>query len=133
MSREERSGSRDLTFSRWHRTLPDFCTCIDLDFLEYCQRCRRPLALIEIARGHHGMVKPTTVLKALADLAGIAAYLVLYDIDESALHGINKTVRAQKITPDRSDVREITLTELGLHIEKIHLNHSCVVKVKETP
>lgn len=125
MSREERTGNRDLTFSRWHRALPDFCTCIDLDFLEYCQHCRRPLALIEIARGHHGSIKPTTVLRQLAIAAGIRAYLVLYDLDESVASGIKSVVRAQRIEPDPTNMREMPLSDFGSCIENIHQAHKC--------
>lgn len=125
MSRQERTGVRDLSFSKWHRTLPDFCTCIDLDFLEYCQKCRAPLALIEIASGHHGMIKPTTVLRKLAEHANIRAYLVLYDLDISAPHGINENVRVQRILPDKSAMRHMLLDEFGDCIQSIHRAHKC--------
>ena len=131
MSRQERSGARDLTFSRWHRTLPDFCTCIDLDFLEYCRKCRAPLALIEIASGHHGQIKPTTVLRALATQANIRAYLVLYDLDESAPHGINPNVRVQRIMPNKSELRTMLLGTFGEHIAAIHCAHQCCQTIKE--
>jgi len=35
MVKQEYSGTRDLTYSRWHRTLPDKCYCMDLDWIEW--------------------------------------------------------------------------------------------------
>ena len=125
MSREERTGVRDLTLSAWHRSLPDLCTCIDLDFLEYCNKCRAPLALIETARGHHNQIKPTTVLKALAEHAGLRAYLVLYDIDETAPYRISPNVRVQRIAPNKSELRVMPLAEFGRCIESVHRAHQC--------
>lgn len=79
MSRHERYGTRDLTYSRWHRyALHDDITMIDLDAVEYCHRCRMPLLLIETARDIGQAGKPTTVLKALAASANVAAICVLY-------------------------------------------------------
>jgi len=47
---EELTGTRDLTFSRWHRSLPRDCTWIDIDSCHYCHYCRSPLALFELVR-----------------------------------------------------------------------------------
>ena len=83
------------------------------------------MALIEIASGHHGQIKPTTVLRALAEKAKIRAYLVLYDLDESAPHGINPKVRVQRIMPDKSELRTMLLQEFGECIASIHRAHRC--------
>ena len=125
MSREERTGKRDLTFSQWHRSLPDFCTAIDLDFLEYCQQCREPLALIEIAQGHYATPKPTTVLRMLAVKANIRAYLVMYDLNGTAPHGLASTMRLQRIFPDKSDIRTMDVEAVGKLIARLHTAHRC--------
>ena len=125
MSREERTGKRDLTFSQWHRSLPDFCTAIDLDFLEYCQQCREPLALIEIAQGHFSIPKPTTVLRMLAVKANIRAYLVMYELNKQAPHGLSTTMRLQRIFPDKSDIRTMDVEAVGKLIARLHTAHRC--------
>ena len=48
MVREEISNYRDLRYSNWHRTLPDFCYCIDFDFVEW-RSGRGIVAIIEVA------------------------------------------------------------------------------------
>ncbi|MCB9926417.1 MAG: hypothetical protein H6822_29995 [Planctomycetaceae bacterium] len=50
MPLEEITGTRDLTFSRWHRSLPADCSWIDIDCCHYCQYCNSLLALFELVR-----------------------------------------------------------------------------------
>lgn len=57
MSMAERHGTRDLTYSAWHRRLswpgsatPGIYDMIDLDSIEYCHFCRLPLMFVEEAR-----------------------------------------------------------------------------------
>ena len=50
MPLQEITGTRDLTFSRWHRSLPHDCTWIDIDCCHYCKYCRSLLALFELVR-----------------------------------------------------------------------------------
>ena len=50
MPLEEMTGVRDLTFSTWHRSLPDDCTWIDIDCCHYCRCCHSLLALFELVR-----------------------------------------------------------------------------------
>lgn len=75
----ERTGIRDLAYSNWHRqACPERVCMIDVDGLEYCRRCRTPLALIETALDFGQSVKPTTALEALSRAANVPAYCVLY-------------------------------------------------------
>lgn len=125
MSRWERTGERDLTFSNWHRTLSNDCMAIDVDFAEYCNRCKCVLAVIETAHGHHGTIKPTTILKRLAEQAGAAAYLFLYDADPAGEHGLAPTMRVQRVYPDATPMKVLTVAEAGTVIERIHSRHVC--------
>jgi len=51
MSLEEITGTRDLTFSTWHRShLPPDCTWIDIDCCHFCHYCNSLLALFELVR-----------------------------------------------------------------------------------
>jgi hypothetical protein len=77
--KEERYGERDLCFSGWHRyQLNEFLKMRDLDCIEYCHRCDKPLALIEAACDvgqNRKWVKP---MQELAKMAGLPAYVVFY-------------------------------------------------------
>ena len=124
MSRLERYGTRDLTFSNWHRSLSDDATCIDIDFCEYCSKCRKPLALIELARDVGQAYKPTTVLANLAKQAGIPAYLILYSLDPEAEHGIG-ACRVRTVAPKQTALITTSIAAVGRSIERIHSEHKC--------
>ncbi len=124
MSRHERYGTRDLTFSRWHRTLSNDATCIDLDFCEYCNHCKKPLALIETARDVGQAFKPTTILRELAKQADIPAWLILYTIREDSPHGIG-SCKIKSVWPNSSDLIVCTLDAIGRRIEKLHADCPC--------
>ncbi len=51
---------------------------IDLDGVEYCYKCRRPLLLVEVARDTEQPEKSTRVLVELAKLSGVDAIVALY-------------------------------------------------------
>lgn len=123
MSRYERYGTRDLTYSAWHRTLPDVVTMIDIDGLEYCRRCRAPLALIETARDVGQSFKSTIVLRELACRAFIPAFLVLYHIGEES-GGIDQ-FRWCQIWPQRTDLATATVAEWSHHLVALHDSHRC--------
>lgn len=93
MSQRERTGRRDLTYSRWHRIdsvrryLPVRIawrlTAIDIDWCEACCYCSKPLALVETQVSDR-CPKDATITAALARSAGIPAFSVsvVYDGDE---------------------------------------------------
>ena len=129
MSYRERTGVRNLSFSTWHRSLPQRCHVIDIDFCEYCWRCRRPLALIETATGHHDRPKPTTVLQRLAEMAGLPAWLILYDIDLTQPFDIGPTLRVSRLRPDPAGPYERTLEQVGDLITRIHDGCACQQRI----
>lgn len=136
MSRHERFGSRDLTYSKWHRyALDDNITMIDLDGLEYCRRCSMPLALIEVARDVGQAVKPVTVLKRLASTANVLALCILYTPSSEPCtcgsagrtpgcqHGIT-AMRIRQIHPkERKLWTQMTPGEYAGWLHTLHDNH----------
>jgi hypothetical protein len=125
MSREERFGTRDLTYSSWHRRAEpsnrNVLTYIDLDAIEYCHRCREPLALLELARDVGQTFKPTTVLKALAERADVPAYLVFYKPDES---GNIIGFRMRQVYPRAGEFISLTPDEYAgflVHLRSLHV------------
>lgn len=78
MSRYERTGVRDLTYSKFHRyALGPSAAMIDLDAVDYCPRCRAILAMFELARDT-GRAKPVSVLPVLARQLSVRAGVLLY-------------------------------------------------------
>ena len=65
------------------------------------------------------------MLESLAKKAGIQAYLVLYDIDKEAPHGLNDLLRVQRIAPEKSAICAMKIDEFGKYIEAIHQAHKC--------
>ena len=123
MSREERWGTRDLTYSAWHRTLPDDITYIDLDGVEYCQRCHKILALVETARDVGQEFKATTVLRRVAEghkdkPLGI---LILYSSDDDRL----SAARIKRVAPGFGNWVLADADELGDFLVRLHREHTC--------
>lgn len=88
---EEKYGTRDRTYSAWHRRLStrrfvgidraQLLAVIDLDaslYVEYDDRTKEPVALIETARDVGQDYKPVTVTRRLAVRAGLPCYVLLY-------------------------------------------------------
>lgn len=134
MSRDERYGTRDLTFSRWHRyALSDRVTAIDLDLMEYCRRCRMPLCLIETARDVGQDAKPTIVMERLAQASNVVAVCILYTpsgecsctrsrMTRECRHGIEK-VRFRRVHPVDEPFEEWHAWELAAWLTALHDNH----------
>lgn len=74
----ERYNHRDLSYSRWHRTIHKKLSMCDIDGLEYCAICKSPLALIETAIDVGQVRKYTRPQMMLALKAGLPFYLVYY-------------------------------------------------------
>lgn len=94
---EERFGTRDRTYSAWHRRLStrrfvgiekaQLLSMIDLDGAVFCEfdgATSEPLALIETALDKGQRRKVATVTRRLAQRAGIPAYCVLYRPSDAA-------------------------------------------------
>jgi len=97
MSQEEIYGVRDLTYSIWHRRdstrrfvgieKAQLLAMIDLDvclYIEYDDRTKEPLVLMETAQDVGQEFKPFTVTKKLAMrcVPILPAYVLLYTLDK---------------------------------------------------
>lgn len=91
MSHEEKYGTRDRSYSAWHRRLStrrfigiesaQLLAMIDLDaslYVEYDDGTKEPLALIETARDVGQEYKTATVTKKLAERANMPCFVLLY-------------------------------------------------------
>lgn len=137
----ERTGVRDLTYSNWHRQYcPERVCMIDVDGLEYCRRCRMPLALIETALDYGQSFKATTALEGLAGAANIPAFCVLYakngeqcDFDKrnrckrvGCTHGI-ASFRVRRIKPNPTEFKEWTAEAFRDFLINLHDGHEATV------
>ncbi len=93
MSQEERYGTRDRSYSAWHRRKStrryigienaQLLAMIDLDaslYVEYDDGTKEPLALIETARDVGQPYKTFTVTCNLAKMADLPCFVVLYTL-----------------------------------------------------
>lgn len=139
MTMRERTGTRDLTYSRWHRPdnlhkplmarlavpkweawrIADSCTVIDIDWCEYCKKCRQPLALIETQQGANP--KPAEVTTNLANMAGIPAYSLSYRVDNGEIVGF----RMRQVAPSLSTVQDFTPEAWAEWLVRLHDQHNC--------
>lgn len=71
----ERTGYRDLIFNMWHRLIPHL-RMIDLDFVQTCKVCSKPLLLCELTRANK--VKRTKILRLASEAAGVQGVLINY-------------------------------------------------------
>lgn len=96
MTQEERFGTRDRSYSAWHRRnstrrfvgIEDaqLLAMIDLDaslYVEYDDGDKEPLALIETARDIGQTFKTETVTLRLAQMAQLPCYVVLYTLADT--------------------------------------------------
>jgi len=116
--RDELTGTRDLTFSRWHRRrFGDDATAIDVDLVGYCDPCGAPLYAIESTRRED---KSTYVLTQLARRLDCPALLVRYTAHDGELVEL-RAHYAQPVDGKRRFVgHEPELVELLLHLRLIH-------------
>lgn len=125
MTNRERTGQRDLAFSRWHRQLPNHFDAADIDLVGYChiKWCRCPLYMIEDTRSTD--VKATTMIEQTARMAGCPAWLVRYWDDEDSIDGT-----AEMVWPDRGHAL-LSLDEFGMWIRRARAVHAWITHMDE--
>lgn len=121
MSNIERYGKRDLTYSKWHRDQGRLLAYIDLDSVEYCQMCKQPITLIELAQDVGQKHKPTTVMCNLARLANLPAYLTFYKHE----NGEMVSFRVRQVYPRSEEETIMTPTEYREFLCQIRESHPC--------
>ena len=137
MSRDERYGTRDLVFSRWHRyTFGDDASMIDLDSIGYCDRCKSPLYVIEATRdvGQH---KATTIAERVARSLNVPGWLVMYKpgppcscistaIIPGCLHGI-EAVRVRRFAPSQTGLTVVSVHGFASVLDKTREFHAAII------
>ena len=119
---ENESGA-DLTYSKWHRNLADRLGMIDIDWVDYCRRCNRPIALTESVMDVGQSFKSTVVLGELGRMCGLPVFLVMYDrLEGRGIRGF----RVARICPDRTSLRECSTEAWGHYLDRLQDEHVCV-------
>lgn len=128
MSRQERFGTRDLAFSRWHRAIPrDDFTWLDIDHCAYCNGCKQVIYLAELAKDVGQPFKTTTVTRNLANRLGVPALLILYMAnDEEQI----VSFRVQRIAPTWTEMKMVEPQVLVDWIAKTRDEHVCTHAMK---
>ncbi len=117
MSDNERYGQRDMVFSRWHRSLDKRLKFLDIDWVEFCDVCSEPLAVVEIAQDVGQDWKPTTVLERIAKRSKLPAFCILYQVDSQArIAG----ARVRRVFPKPTQFKQRSAAELERLIERVH-------------
>jgi hypothetical protein len=129
MPQEEIFGTRDKSYSAWHRRLSvcryvgieraQTLAMIDLDaalYVEYDDASKEPLALIETAVDCGQEWKAGTVIGKLAERANIPAYVLLYRLADTPNpaapeHMDIVSFRVRSMWPHRTEWKDFTAAE----------------------
>lgn len=131
MSDHERTGERDLTYSKWHRQdsvsryIPGDAAwglgLVDIDGCEYCRACGKPLALIE-TQASAREPKTARVMQELAAMAGIDAYSVSY---QKGRDGEIELFRVRQVHPGQGVVQVMLPNIYAVFLHSLRINHRC--------
>ncbi len=139
MSRTERTGERDLTYSHWHRGHWEdgpsgFSVYRDIDGLEYCNSCGEPLLLVETASANGDRLKDHKAMLTLAKKADVPAVLIFYETATGRwcerCGQSFKTVGGlfvRYVWPERTTEHKYTPAEWAEQIDAVHQQHNCHV------
>lgn len=82
MAREWYSNLKQEPYSKWHRQFEGIAM-IDVDSVEVCKHCYKPLAFIELAKDTGQTFKAYTLTKKLALKFEVPGYVVFYKTDNN--------------------------------------------------
>ena len=105
-------------FNEWHRRV-DGLAAVDVDLMEVCSKCYRPLLLIEHAFDKGQTYKNCTAVMKLSRMSGVDAILILYSQDM-------KQFRVRKLTPTLGNFKKIKDKVLIRYLCKLHSKHRCI-------
>ena len=87
MTRYETTGERPTDYSKWHRSLPDYCKAQDVDWVEYRikEDIPMPVAVVETGRWSRSKFKGSQIVlsRHIAEKLDVPSYFVEYAIDEN--------------------------------------------------
>ena len=82
MAREWYSHLKQEPYSKWHRKFEGIAM-IDVDSVEVCKHCYKPLAFVELAKDTGQTFKAYKLTKKLALKFDVPGFVVFYKVDEN--------------------------------------------------
>ena len=82
MAREWYSHLKQEPYSKWHRKFEGIAM-IDVDSVEVCKHCYKPLAFVELAKDTGQTFKAYTLTKKLALKFDVPGFVVFYKVNEN--------------------------------------------------
>jgi len=80
MTKQEYSGFRDLTYSRWHRTLPSFCLTTNIDWVEVRNNDEIAAIIEDKDDRSRGIgIWQAKVMQKIANNLGVPFYVVFHN------------------------------------------------------
>jgi len=117
---KERTYWRDLTYHLFHRkdsakrfmdeAMADVLRMRDIDCLEYCYACDRPVALVELKAGAERPVRMKPLIR-LSEMADLPAFVVFYQrsLDPNPIYLGQKNLDGTTIR----DIDQLTVLDLA--------------------
>ena len=110
-------------YSEFHRQF-DGLAMIDIDHVEMCKKCKKPLAMIETAFDKGQDFKTFTVTKIIADQMKVPGLVTLYQVDLKTDHIVN--FRVKIISPIVIYGFFYVSPEMYIgFLRKLHSKHKC--------
>lgn len=129
MSTDVRKFGDEKVFHEWHRpaSLGRFLerserfTMVDIDAVEYCPRCQKPLRIMETARDVGQAQKHAWITARIARERNVPAAIVLCTLDDAETDIV--AFRVMQISPTRSAWIDRTPEEFALTTEQVYARH----------
>jgi hypothetical protein len=122
----ERKETRCLVYNQWHRRQHDL-SMVDIDQVEMCVKCQKPIAFIELARdvGTNEITdKCAMITSYVAWKMHRPCFVLFYRVapDESDILG----VKVMQVRPNKGPVIEMTPGEWASYLRFLHADHLLV-------
>lgn len=122
--------TRDLSFNIWHRTQAGLAG-VDIDFVEICTKCQKPIAFIELVRDNGNNVvdiynKCSMVTDYIAWLVHRPSFVVFYRPNDTSdsIH----SVKVKQMRPTRGKVVEMSADQFADFLRYLHRDHVMICK-----
>ena len=110
-------------YSEFHRQF-DGLAMVDIDQVEICKKCKKPLAVIETAYDTGQNFKSFIVTQLIAERLKVPGLVTLYQVDKTSNEIVN--FRVKKIYPKESPGFYSVPPYLYVTwLKRLHTNHKC--------
>lgn len=132
MTNRERTGFRDQAYSTWHRQLDDRLSFLDIDWVERCDTCKRPLAICELAldtgrddKAYYTTQRLAKALDAFDRQGTVRGFVVLYGKNP---RGQITGFRVREVHPRETDFVPFTIDQWAKRLYSLRWCHPVTPK-----